>query len=87
MKSPFLGTHVGILSFAQSSNIIHSLKNIQDKTAIQNALSGVTQWAGEANTLLAFNEAHRQMNVVQSSEQHKRRRVLVFGSNGRYSCK
>ena len=44
------------------------MENIQDKTAIQNALSGVTQWAGEANTLLAFNEAYRQMNLVQSSE-------------------
>ena len=78
---------MGILSFASSANVEHSLSDNQDAGTLQKALERVLRFAGSANTLLAFNEAQRQINVVHSGKQHKRRQVLVFASNGQYPCK
>ncbi|KAL9987509.1 hypothetical protein ACROYT_G001831 [Oculina patagonica] len=78
------GTHVGILAFANSANIKHSFTDKQDISTIQKALDDILLF-GTANTIIAFNEAKRQINKPHGhGNQHKRRRVLVVASNGKY---
>lgn len=81
-----VGTHVGILAFANSANIKHSFTNVQDIGTIKKALDQIFL-SGSANIVIAFNEAKRQINEVHGGEEHKRRRVLIVASNGKYPCK
>ncbi|KAJ7389308.1 collagen [Desmophyllum pertusum] len=77
------GTHVGILAFANSANIKHSFTDVQDIGTIKKALDQIFL-SGSANIVIAFNEAKRQINEVHGGEEHKRRRVLIVASNGKY---
>lgn len=78
---------MGILAFANSANIKHSFTDKQDITTIQKALDDILLF-GTANTIIAFNEAKRQLNQPHGhGNELKRRRVLVVASNGKYPCK
>ncbi len=78
---------MGILAFATSANIKHSFTDKQDVTTMQKALDEILLF-GTANTIIAFNEAKRQIDKPHGhGNQHKRRRVLVVASNGKYPCK
>ena len=80
-----LGTNVAIITFANSVSSNHAFSDEQDITALKQSLNHISSVVPfDANTILAFNEAHRLLN---RERKQRMRRVIIFVSSGLYQCK
>ena len=73
---------MAITTFGNSVSSSHAFIDEQDITALKESLNHISNVVPfDANTILAFNEAHRLLN---RERKQRMRRVIIFVSSGLY---
>lgn len=73
---------MAITTFGNSVSSSQAFSDEQDITALKESLNHISNVVPfDANTILAFNEAHRLLN---RERKQRMRRVIIFVSSGLY---